>query len=188
MQVIYLQSNGLISGTLPSDLGAGLPGLRYLQFDRNRIEGALPPTLGELAHLETLDGGHNRLSSSIPETLGKLHELRLLKLNDNSLTGGIPPELGKMIRLTELDLYNNAFSGDFPSEMADLSNLRLLYVPNEQLLPVRMRYCNKRIANVGKYSWRLVREEYGRMINSLCHEPFSTLQQFSTLSEIAGDV
>ena len=75
-----------------------------------------------------------------------------------------------------------------PSELAGLINLRLLYMPNEQLLPLRRRYCQQRLPNVGKYNYRIVREEYGRMIDSLCPEPFDTLNAFGTLQQITGDV
>ena len=67
-----------------------------------------------------------------------------------------------------------------------LINLRLFYVPDEQLLPLRLRYCRQRLPNVGKYSYRIVREEYYRMASSLCPEPFDTLNAFGNLGQITG--
>ena len=50
----------------------------------------------------------------------------------------------------------------------NLTNLKTLYVQNEHLTPVRQRYCRQRIPNVGKYNWRVVREEYQQMTAVMC--------------------
>lgn len=75
-----------------------------------------------------------------------------------------------------------------PSELARLHSIRLLYLQNEQLLPLRLRYCGQRMPRLGKYSYRLVREEYHRMVNSICPEPLDTLNAFSSMNELSGDV
>ena len=36
---------------------------------------------------------------------------------------------------------------------------------------------------MGKYSYRVVREEYQRMITSLCPKPFTTTQAFGALGD-----
>jgi len=72
--------------------------------------------------------------------------------------------------------------------MARLLNLRLLYVPNDQLLPLRMHFCQQRLPSVGKYSYRIIREEFYRFVSAICPDPYGTLETFGTLSELSGDV
>ena len=218
-QVLYLQENHF-GGGLPPDFGASLPSLRYLEFQRNSMEGWLPTQLGGMTNLQVgwratalrtggagqtrhacacptrqpclawqvLDGGENSLYGGLPTELGLLTELRTLRLPANSLSGPIPTQLGLLQRLEVLDLYANQLEGDMPSELAALRNLRLLYLQNEHLLPMRLRYCEKRFPNLGKYSYRIVREEYGRMIHSICPSPLSTLGAFGTLAQLSGEI
>ena len=198
--------------------------------------------------------------------MGNLRLLRTLTLNDNSISGSLPSELGSLKALESLDLYANAFTGDVPSTLAGLANLHLLYLQNEQLRPLRQFYCQQRIPNVGKYSYRQVatapsayhppltptprthmraqtlsvytqpysapfflphlwlngltglvykrawgmpmrvhhtcslhvrylfatcvqvREEYHRMMTTVCPAPYSTEQAFASLSDIGGDI
>lgn len=190
LQVLYVHHNAL-SGSLPSALtgSSGLTSLRYLQLQGNpRLSGTLPSDLGALTALYTLDAVGDALSGSLPTALGGLAALHFLRMNDNAISGSLPTQLGALQRLETLDLYGNRFVGHMPSQLARLINLRLLYLPNEQLLPLRLRYCQQRLPNLGKYSYRLVREEYQRMATSICPEPYDTLTAFGTLSELSGDV
>eukprot|EP00966_Prymnesium_polylepis_P208605 4832996-Prymnesium_polylepis.1 len=64
--------------------------------------------------------------------------------------------------------------GDIPASIKNLTNLKALYVQNEHLTPVRQRYCRQRIPNVGKYNWRLMREEYQRFTSVMCPDMHDT--------------
>ena len=165
-------------------MGGELKALRYLSLQTNAVSGTLPTQLGLMSDLRIFDAGHDRFQGTVPTELGELAKLRKLLLSDSQLEGRIPSELGRLGVLEELDLYNNALSGDIPASVENLINLRVLFVPNDQLLPVRQYYCRQRIPNVGKYSYRLVREEYHRMVSSLCPDPYDTAEAFSTLSEL----
>lgn len=190
LQVFYLQNNSF-SGTLPANFGAdgGLAEVRYFELWGNpKISGTLPPTIGNLTDLYTLDLKGLRLSGTLPSELGKLQNLHFLRLNDNRFSGSLPTQLGNLQGLETLDLYNNPFAGNMPSELGRLINLRLMYLPNEQLLPLRLRYCQYRLPSLGKYSYRLVREEYYKFASSICPEPYDTLSAFGTLSQLSGDV
>ena len=89
-------------------------------------------------------------------------------MQDNLIEGPIPESIGKLFNLRHLDLYNNQMTGDVPPGIANLTNLKELYLQNEHLTPVRQYYCRQRIPNVGKYSWRLMREEYRTMTAVVC--------------------
>eukprot|EP00322_Chrysochromulina_rotalis_P028694 CAMPEP_0115862040 /NCGR_PEP_ID=MMETSP0287-20121206/17970_1 /TAXON_ID=412157 /ORGANISM="Chrysochromulina rotalis, Strain UIO044" /LENGTH=319 /DNA_ID=CAMNT_0003316447 /DNA_START=102 /DNA_END=1063 /DNA_ORIENTATION=+ len=212
LQAMMLQNNSF-SGTLPADFGrpqsgaagtgliGGLPTLRYLELQHNSgLSGTLPTSLGVVGHdfsfvlpelrdnlLRLIIQG-TQLSGSLPSELGQLNELNELNLEANAFSGSIPSEIGRLRKLEVLDLYSNALEGDLPSSVAHLINIRLFYLPNEVLTPLRMHYCGQRMPNVGKYSYRIVREEYTRMSSALCAEPLDTLGAFGTLSQLSGDV
>ena len=99
----------------------------------NGLAGALPPELGDLAHLEELDFAYNNLTGAIPPELGELSNLLHLRLYYNALTGPIPPELGALTNLRSLDLYFNSLTGPVPSELAGLANLELLSLGRNRL-------------------------------------------------------
>ena len=54
---------------------------------------------------------NNLLTGSIPPELGGLTGLESLDLSNNRLTGSIPPELGALESLTALNLAGNDFWG-----------------------------------------------------------------------------
>ena len=58
-----------------------------------------------------------------------------------------------------------------------------LYLDNELLHPVRRRYCRQRLPDLGKYSWRIVREEFQEMANTLCDGEYDAEFTFQTLQE-----
>ena len=175
LRYLSLQSNAALSGTLPSSIG--LAG----------HDGAFPLVEGHERLLELHLYG-TRLSGTLPTELGRLTGLHTLRLSSNSISGSIPTQAGLLTRLEELDLYDNPLEGDMPAELAALINLRLLYLPNEQLRPLRMHYCGQRMPNVGKYSYRIVREEYHKFSSAICENPLSTLQAFGSLDDQIGDV
>ena len=42
-------------------------------------------------------------------------------------------------------------------------------------------YCRQRIPNVGKYSWRIMREEYRQMMSVACPDMYDVDFQFNSL-------
>ena len=56
----------------------------------NELTGPIPPELGHLANLTSLDLDSNNLTGRVPAELGRLHKLRSLSLSDNLLTGSLP--------------------------------------------------------------------------------------------------
>ena len=93
----------------------------------------IPPELGSLAELETLDLRHSLLEGAIPPELGRLTNLRELHLGNNRLTGTIPSALGALSNLRRLDLGKNRLTGTIPSALGGLSNLTALSLGRNQL-------------------------------------------------------
>ncbi|KAJ3139104.1 hypothetical protein HK100_011954 [Physocladia obscura] len=76
-----------------------------------RLHISLPPAIGRLTSLKSLDLSSSKLSGSIPPELGSCISLQLLDLSDNSLTGLLPPSLSQLIELRELNLFQNSLMG-----------------------------------------------------------------------------
>ena len=99
---------------IPPELG-NLAKLTTLNIRGAQVTGAIPAELGHLSHLQELALGH-RLCGAIPAELGNLADLQKLDLSGNELTGEIPPELGDLPGLKLLNLDSNQLTGEIPGE------------------------------------------------------------------------
>ena len=124
-------SHGL-RGTIPPELGR-LSGLTSLNLRGNALEGPIPPELGNLAGLEELWLDGNRLEGPIPPQLERLARLRELNLRGNALAGPVPPELGALAALEGLWLDGNALEGPIPPQLGRLTHLRGLSLSGNAL-------------------------------------------------------
>ncbi len=104
------------------------------------LSGRLPPELGGLTELRTLDlstslapPNGNRLMGTIPEEWRQLTQLERLDLGGNALSGPIPNELGDLSHLRLLNLENNFLRGAIPEGLGDLSALTELHLGENQL-------------------------------------------------------
>ena len=180
LQVFYARENQ-ISGTLPASLVSNMSNLRYMMLQHNRLSGSLPTTVGLLKQLSDLHAYDNALDQPLPDEIGDMTLLQDLRLQDNKITSTIPASIGNLTRLRYLDLYNNLMVGDVPAGIVRLTNLKELYLQNEHLTPVRQKFCRTRIPNVGKYSWRIMREEYRQWTSVTCDDMHDTDYQFNSL-------
>ena len=114
-------SLGLI-GPIPPELGS-LTNLRTLNLNASQLRGRIPRELGNLTNLQRLDLARSTLVGPIPGELGNLTNLEVLNLSSNGLSGPIPPQLGNLANLRSLDLFENALTGAIPPEFGNLSNL-----------------------------------------------------------------
>ena len=90
------------------------------------LSGPIPPQIGDLPYLETLDlHKQANLTGPIPKEITKLKKLRFLRMNWNNLTGPVPGFLSELENLEFLDLSFNNLSGSLPSSLAKMPNLRL---------------------------------------------------------------
>ena len=124
--------NNNMTGSIPPELGR-LAKLTTLNLGRNRLSDSIPSELGNLASLATLSLEGNALTGEIPSALSRLANVSLVSLADNRLTGPIPPELGSLADLTGLWLNNNELSGAVPTELANLARLEVLNLADNEL-------------------------------------------------------
>ena len=117
-------SNNL-SGPIPPELGS-LTHLTSLNLSGNDLNDPIPAELSGLASLKSLNLGGNGLTGPVPSELGNLDDLEFLSLWGNDLAGPIPPELGNLADLTHLDLAYNEITGAIPAELGNLANLERL--------------------------------------------------------------
>ncbi|WP_228041486.1 leucine-rich repeat domain-containing protein, partial [Planktothrix mougeotii] len=90
----------------------------------------LPPEIGQLHSLQTLDLRDNSLTELPPE-IGQLHSLQTLNLMGNSLTE-LPPEIGQLHSLQTLNLWNNSLT-ELPPEIGKLKDLEWITLRNNPI-------------------------------------------------------
>ena len=129
--VLDLEFNGL-EGVLPPELG-DLSGLWSLNLSRNALSGGIPVELSRLSRLGFLDLNDNDLRGPIPSHVGDLTTLESLDLSANDFTGPIPSEMGNLRGLSTLDLSDNELDGPVPPELGNLTRLRTLLLLRNSL-------------------------------------------------------
>lgn len=128
---LALVSNEL-NGRIPPELG-DLTELTSLNFNSNQLAGPIPAELGALSNLTVMVLSVNNLSGPVPPELGNLTKLTNLNFNGNEFTGSIPPQLGKLSALENLNLSVNDLTGPIPAALGDLASLDTLALSSNQL-------------------------------------------------------
>ena len=95
--------------------------------------GTLPPEIGQLTNLTSINLRANGLIGTIPSSFRSLTKLQHLALQYNQLTGGIPTWIGELTALSTLVLSNNKLEGQMPSSLFTLSRLTVLAVDDNML-------------------------------------------------------
>ncbi len=114
-----------IKGQIPPEIGR-LKMLKTLDFERRQLNSTIPPEIGQLQHLEYLNFHKTKLYGEIPPEIGNLTKLKFISLRSNNLSGKIPPEIGNMSDLEYLYFHGNKLTGEVPVEISQLSNLKEL--------------------------------------------------------------
>ena len=108
--------------------------LTEIRLTANRIDGPLPPEIGDLHALRVLDfTNNNRLIGPLPVELSRLTSLQWLTMTSTSIGGEIPPWLGEMRSLHSLVLRAAKLSGPIPPELASMSGLHHLVLSYNEL-------------------------------------------------------
>ncbi|XP_040996095.1 receptor-like protein 15 [Juglans microcarpa x Juglans regia] len=84
----------------------------------NKLEGEIPPELGDLSSIHALNLSFNNLIGSIPTSFSKLNQIESLDLSNNNLDGIIPPELIELNYLAVFNVAHNNFWGTTPERKA----------------------------------------------------------------------
>ncbi|XP_040368245.1 receptor-like protein 12 [Rosa chinensis] len=102
--------------------------LKELELADANFSGPVPPQLGNLSNLHTLDLSFNDFEGMmIPKFIGSLSQLKELKLASANFSGPVPPQLGNLSNLHTLDLSFNDFEGMMiPKFIGFLSQLKEL--------------------------------------------------------------
>ncbi|KAK0571645.1 hypothetical protein LWI29_019373 [Acer saccharum] len=77
----------------------------------NKLAGGIPPQIGNLAMIHTLNLSHNNLTGSIPSTFSNLKQIESLDLSYNNLSGIIPHQLVELSFLAVFSVAYNNLSG-----------------------------------------------------------------------------
>jgi Leucine-rich repeat (LRR) protein len=120
---------------LPPEIGTVVT-LETLNLNYGQLE-SLPPEIGNLLNLKVLLLFQNDLRSLPPE-IGNLTQLRVLNAHYNRIES-LPPEIGNLQNLEVLNLNANLLT-ELPPEIGQLSNLCMLWIADNQIqrLPVEM--------------------------------------------------
>ena len=98
-----------------------------LSLARNHLQGQIPPEIGGLSRLWSLELGRGyALTGPLPEEFFDLSELRYLYLGGFNLGGPLPPEIARLTQLEGLYLWDAGLGGPLPAEIGQLTNLRRL--------------------------------------------------------------
>ncbi|XVF29812.1 hypothetical protein REPUB_Repub16aG0003300 [Reevesia pubescens] len=126
LKFVYIENNKL-SGQIPVNIGCRLTQLEALSFAGNRFTGPIPSSISELTQLTQLKLGKNLLTGQFPTGIKQLRNLTLLSLEQNKLSGTIPDIFNSFTNLRSLILSGNAFSGKIPESISSLAP-RLMYL------------------------------------------------------------
>jgi hypothetical protein len=110
------------TGNFPKSIGN--LSLLELHVKENRLEGHIPPNLGNCRGLLALDLSINNLTGPITVELFQLSSLSItLNLSHNYLVGPLPQEIEKLKSLTQLDLSHNDLVGAIPNAIESCTSL-----------------------------------------------------------------
>ena len=95
---VYIGANGRVTDLdwNPYDRGYG-----------NNLVGIIPPEMGNLAYLQSLELEGNELSGPVPAEMGNLSNLEELNLGHNRLTGELPLSFKGLTELRSLNFRGN---------------------------------------------------------------------------------
>ncbi|KAK4717711.1 hypothetical protein R3W88_016049 [Solanum pinnatisectum] len=121
-----------LHGTIPPHLG-NLSFLVSLNISNNTFHGDLPLELAHLQRLKFFYAKNYNFTGAIPSFLSLLPNLRFVYLSSNQFLGKIPSSLSNLTKLEVLLLERNFLEGEIPREIGDLRYLTILDLQFNQL-------------------------------------------------------
>ncbi|KAL7122146.1 hypothetical protein ACP275_01G027200 [Erythranthe tilingii] len=117
---LFLNDN-FFSSKLPETFGNSPASV--IVIANNKLEGCVPPSLGNMVNLNQLVLVNNQFSSCFPSEIGKLKNLTVLDLSNNQIVGPLPNSIGDMESLEQLGIGNNMMSENIPESICQLPKL-----------------------------------------------------------------
>ncbi|KAM3250828.1 hypothetical protein P3L10_004898 [Capsicum annuum] len=121
-----------LKGMIPPQLG-NLSFLNSLNIRNNSFHGSLPMELARLRRLKMINAMSNNFTGAIPSFLGLLPNLQSLYLAFNQLSGNIPPSLFNITKLKYLRLRGNILGGEIPRVINSLCCLNFIDLQDNKL-------------------------------------------------------
>ncbi|XP_015169231.1 probable LRR receptor-like serine/threonine-protein kinase At3g47570 [Solanum tuberosum] len=152
------------TGSLPSDIGLGLPNLEELYLGYNNLTGAIPNSLSNASNIFRLGIGYNDFSGHFPRSFGNLRCLEYLNVNGNHFTRE-PSSPGLIFfdsltncrHLRKLWIGYNPLNGNLPASIGNLSSsLDYIYAVNSEI----RGYIPSEIGNLSGLSFLLLQGNY----------------------------
>ena len=155
LEVLNLRANDELFGSIPPEIGK-LANLVTLNIGNTGVGGSIPPEIGDLRNLTSLLAPRPAipsgvLSGTIPPEMGKLENLEVLDFSGNGMGGPLPPELGNMRSLRQLQLQGTGVEGPIPAEFGNMQSLTSLRV-NSTRLSGRLPNDLTRLS-LGRFDW-----------------------------------
>jgi len=98
-----------------------------LQLGDNQLAGHVPPSVGNLVHLQNFSVGFNpSLTGVVPDWLCGLRNLEYLLLESTGIGGQIPRCIGNMTTLRYLDMRELLLTGTLPAELFEPPSMEYL--------------------------------------------------------------
>ncbi|CAM8907193.1 unnamed protein product [Rhodiola kirilowii] len=116
-----------LDGVLTTSIG-NLTFLRELYLTNNTLHGEIPKEIGKLGRLQYLYLDGNSFEGGIPTELSNCSNLLQVSFSDNKITGIVPSQFASLLKLTLFDAYQNNLMGEMPCFFRNISSLRSLYL------------------------------------------------------------
>ena len=129
----FIMSSNKMNGAVPDSIGM-LKSLKILTLSNNNLSGNLPVSMGGLVALEELNLSSNKLNGPIHPSFGNMVNLKKMLLNLNNFSGNLPSAIGNLKELVTLHLHQNNFNGPIPATLGNLSKLDELLISQNQLI------------------------------------------------------
>jgi hypothetical protein len=122
--VFTKEGNGY-SGSIPPDIGL-LTSLTSLDFKSQNVTGIIPESIGRCSKLVSLDLSRFSLYGTLPNTISYLTALVYFDVSANFFSGTLPFRLEQWRSLSYFDVTGNTFSGILPNDIGVLTALTVL--------------------------------------------------------------
>jgi hypothetical protein len=124
-RVVSFSSRGnmTVPGTLPPDVG-NLTYLTSLDFRNEPLIGEMPAELGQLQFLENMEFRNTQMTGEIPwNSLVNAKSLSAFRIDQGTLYGEIPEIVGDLIGMKEFTIDQNNLSGPIPASISKWTEL-----------------------------------------------------------------